>query len=337
MLRFIDGFEVVPPSMLNIKWATVNLTTPVLYVPGRNNQSGQALQFVGTALTSQQFPNAATYVVGFGFKWSGFTDSPAIFQFLCGSDVQIGLTFNLGRQTFQVNSGVSVLAVGNTVLLPNQWYYVEFKATIDPSAGSYTLRINGTTDITASNVNTCGASLDGNIINTINFQGASTGFYVLDDIYLLDTTGSANNDFLGAMIVEKLVMNHEGDFSQWTVASSNPNLLNWEAVSAVDGDRVMSQTVGAEDTYGVSRLQAISTTVAGVSVHYIGRSDGVGNHTINPVARIGGTSFPQSAQMFTASQNLELITSIMEQNPATSAAWTVSDFHDIQFGMVLAS
>lgn len=328
MLKFAEGFEVLPADMLSAKWAVAD---PSTYTQGRS-PSTNALRVSGGELTSFSLGDATTLITGFAFLWSGFSDTRVIFRYQHGPDVQVDLRFNPTTKAFQINCGNTVLGTGTHTLSENTWAYVEFKVVLGNSTGSVMLRINETVDLDVANVTTTqGAAA----INTVSFVGGNSGQYQLDDIYVLDTTGTANNDFLGDMRVEGLVVNHEGDFSQWTV-SGTWNMLNWQAATVLDANRVMTTTVVAKDTYGVSRPRLASTSIAGVMLHVVGRNQDANQRSVSPVIRIANTDYVEPAQPFTSATSLQLVSQIVEKNPATNTPWVASDFDNIEVGMRLA-
>jgi len=329
-LKLIEGFEVIPANMLGCKWAVASLTAPVTYTRDHSPNTN-ALRMVGSELTSFDLGDATTLITGFAFMWSGIPDTTVVFQYMHGPDPQVDLRFNPTTKHFQINCGNTVIGTGTSTVPENTWVYVEFKAVLGDPNGAVVLRVNETVDINIPSVRTTqGASA----YNTIRFVAVNAGVWQLDDIYVLDTTGATNNDFLGAMRVEGLAVNHEGDFGQWTVSGSWA-MLNWQAVTALDTNRVMTTQLGAQDTYGVSRPRLATTSIAGMMLHVVGRNQDANQRYICPLIRIGNTDYGDHSRPFTTHQSLQLVSKIVEKNPATNTPWVASDFAEIEVGMRL--
>src|SRR4029077_1029352 len=108
----------------------------------------------------------------------------------------------------------TTLATGATSLLNSTWYYIEWKLTVDNTAGVSEVRINGDVEINFSG-DTQATVLSS--IRQFQFEGeydvfSDTGsVFSIDDIYVVDTTGSApNNSFLGDVRVECLFPSGNG-------------------------------------------------------------------------------------------------------------------------------
>jgi hypothetical protein len=96
------------------------------------------------------------------------------------------------------------------------WHYLEFKATIHPTTGSFTVWLDGVQIITASGVNTQVGSTTTVYQVGINGPSGSANFY--DDVYVCSTGGSYNNANLGDVAVIGVLPSANGGLDQYTVA-----------------------------------------------------------------------------------------------------------------------
>ena len=71
----------------------------------------------------------------------------------------------------------------------NVWHYVEIKI-VAATSGSVTIRVDGVTKLTITGINTTDGS---NRYVSVNIVAAPQ--WRLDDFYICDSTGSANNTF----------------------------------------------------------------------------------------------------------------------------------------------
>ena len=103
-----------------------------------------------------------------------------------------------------------------------------------------------------------------------------------DDVYIADTTGSYNNDFLGELTVEHLRPASD-DTAQWLGSDAN-SVDNYalvdEAGTYNGADYVASSTVGQRDLYvPTASTQPITSPVVGVVVAAVAMKTDAGTRT----------------------------------------------------------
>src|SRR5262249_22519182 len=123
---------------------------------------------------------------------------------------------------YYVSRNGTTLATG-AAISASQFAFVEFKVTIHPTAGSYTVLVNGATYLSATGVNTSGTG--GTTADTFETGwGGLTPFGTVfevyfDDWYVADGTGSGVgniNDFVGDCRPTEMLPTGNGTFSDWT-------------------------------------------------------------------------------------------------------------------------
>jgi hypothetical protein len=271
-----------------------------------------------------------------GFAW--LTPSPiasrAALKIIVGTSEQISVRTDSSARLIVSRNGTTI-ATGTTPLNPNTWYYIELKFVISTTSGSVALRLNGADEISlTTGLNTAaagGSSWNGIAIQRTGAGWPGGGFF--DDIYVLDTSQSPNNDFLGPISVLALSPNAAGNYQQWTPngASNLGSVLQNDG----DGSFVMSSTQNQIDTFAMTDLPISSGTVYAVQQHITARNDGGAARTVAPVLRIGSTDYVGPG--FTTGSSYQTFTHIREQNPATSSAWTISDVNGLESGYKLTS
>ena len=266
----------------------------------------------------------ATWYVGAAF----LTPSGTLIALLDGGSSQISVATVTGGH-LAVYRGATLLATGATVLSSGVWYYVELGATINSSTGSYTLKINGVTELTASGVNT--QSTGNASANTIQIGSMSNSAKV-DDLYVCDGQGSVNNTFLGDVRVQALLPASDGGETQWTPSAGTTHYSLVDEVPP-DGDTsyVYSSTAGQVDVYGMSAIAASTGTVKGVQWLAYARKDDAGTRTIAPLIRISSTDYAGSDQNIGTSYTYYL--QVYEEDPSTSAAWTIAGVNAAEMGI----
>jgi hypothetical protein len=160
-----------------------------------------------------------------------------------------------------------------------------------------------------------------------------TGAYLLDDMYINDDTGVANNTFLGDMKVEAVNVIDKGFYADWGV--NVPGTPNYQAVQTLnDGLYISSNTVGNKDSYDCSGLNYITSSIAGVSAIYWSRNTDSTQHQIQSLIREGGVDY-LGAAITISDTAFKAYQTIWENDPATVAPWLVAAVGDAEFGVRL--
>jgi hypothetical protein len=233
-----------------------------------------------------------------------------------------------------VKRGTTTIASTGYTLITNTWYYIEFKAKIHASVGTWEIHVNGLEVASASGVNTrqTGGSFATNVYISIFRFG--TGTHTLDDIYVFDDTGSFCNDFVGDVHVDFALPNSVGYITQWVGvpgAGDNYEDVN-EASPDDDTSFVVTSGVGYIDSYGFANLVATSGSVYGVQVNAWARKDDIGDRQLNATVRPTSTTYSGGASLAVGS-SYEYKTFQFSFNPETSDYWTIAQINATEFGI----
>ncbi len=193
-LIFIEGFDTYSGTsdLAMNGWAVPS--SPYNAVPGRFGVPGRAMPAVG--ITKNLPNNYTTFYMGFAVN-GGFT-----VMFFNVGNYQFYVKSNASSiQVYRNNAPNSDVLIGQSLtnVVPSSgWFFVEIGATIDATAGSVTVRINGNAVLSVTSADTQGiAGSANNIVSGIEFMGSSD----IDDLYFCDgTTGPGSypcNTFLG--------------------------------------------------------------------------------------------------------------------------------------------
>jgi len=245
-----------------------------------------------------------------------------------------------GRITFRRGGyGGTILATGTTPIYTTTWYYVEAKMTVNNSTGAAIVKVDEAEDINVSGVDSQLQSTDeiGYFIFGLNENFGNYYFYI-DDLYLLDTTGSVNNDFLGPVKVEGIQPNGNGYNSDFT-GSDADKIDNYLLVDEVpnDGDTtyVESDTVSDIDSFTYSNLTGDIGTIHGVKINSIAKKTDTYERNFENFVRISSTNYMGSEKVPSTSYNNYY--DIWEENPNTSTGWTESDVNGLEAGITISS
>ena len=332
-LRFIEGFDHYTTEVQQLTKWTATSSGPTIQA-GRNG-NGIAHTDVDESTIVIDAAGMATVIAGFAVTFNSL-GGVRFFALEDAGTIQLDLRMNGGL--IQLTRNGTVLATLGWSVSLFQWYYFELKATINNS-GSYELRINENTELSASGVDTqSSANAFATGISIGQTTGASGAQTVVDDLYVCDGTGSApTNDFLGDCRVECLFPNGNGNASNFDGSDGNSTdnyLLTDEATPDDETTYVESPDVGDKDTYTYGNLVTASGTVYAVAPIPRARKTDAGSKTFVSVARLSGTEADSSAQ--TALDTYIYRQDIRETKPG-GGAWTIADVNSSEFGIKVAS
>jgi len=338
-LRWIEGFELYGTGTgaatqtdleagLVAKWNAAWFTSPAYLAQGR--VLGKCLHCQGNSgvsLRKQFSETKTTWIVGFAMK-GNTGNGDDILQILNALDLET----NASGKIYIKRSSTTLGASGDSgtevnVFSDDAWHYIELKVVIDSVNGSWELRVDGVESASGSGVNT------GTPASAIDFELDYYDQY-LDDIYICDGDGTANNDFIGPAFVEGLLPTSDGNSSDWTPSSGTDNYaLIDENPSDLDGtDNVSTTTQDAKDTYGYADLTSTPDLIRGVQVNTDARKLTVANQDLAHVARSGTTETTSTSIAVTDETDFATVSDVFEQDPNTSAAWTPAGVNAAEFG-----
>jgi hypothetical protein len=311
-LKFIEGFD--DNLFAQRGWVSLQAAT------GRfGGNSGQPVFF---GQPYYPFPTAltGTVVVGVAIMLAA---SPPYTPILKIGPVTLAITIN-GSVTLSNGATLVATSAAGPFNAPNIWRYIECKYNM--TTGACTVRSDGVTILTGS-VATAAS------VTTLGWgQGGSPSSNLLwDDLYVLDGTGTVNNDFLGDVKVQTILPSGDGSNTALTTSTGTThyNLVN-EATPDTTS-YVSGSNVGDKDTYQFQDLSANTASVYGLTVTNYAHKDAAGSAGISNVVRVSSTDYPSAGQPLSSSWTAN--NDIVEVNPATGVPWTANDVNNAEFGV----
>jgi hypothetical protein len=348
------GLTPAPTDILarrggGIQW---NSQAAVGYVtPGRNSFGG-AIELAqdGYLRGTLTAPISAGFV-GFAALTRLVTnDNHPYFQLVdlhAGNVVQISVQFNVTTNSIQVYRGdLSSLSTAtllgatlNNVFSNGTWNYIEISATIHPTAGAVTVRLNGTNVLVLTGQNTQNSA--NAVFDGVWFQGAprvTSTYWQIDDFYVADTTAGSGlvpfNAFIGDARVWTLWTTGDATTQQWTPLTGT----NWQQVVETnnDGDASYNSTltIGARDNFHFQTLPA-SVQVLAVQVTGSYRRDAAGPRTVNQHLTSGGTDV--TGTNYVLPNTYVYCCDFWTVDPHTGAGWTVAAANAVSAGYGLVA
>jgi hypothetical protein len=298
---------------------------------GRNGTGLQVL-VSGTSGTValERFPTASDEITVGAWHYVA-TGSPSPFQ----SDTVFALSTAVGSQLLKLTWREDQLRITdsgqNTVvsisgLVPRlTWHYIEWQLS----------RVNQSTEV----------RVNGATVYSNNSFGAAAGqltrfwcernrghTYYLDDLYILNSTGTSFNDFLGPVRMEALAANADGSRSQLTpsTGTAHYSLINdgsdstYVEGAATEGDLYdFANSSDSDDVIGALQyVRMFDSASAGITGRAICKPDATehdgDDHTLGSTAATYAQAWP------------------VNPDAATTSGWVLADLNATEFGVEFA-
>ena len=335
MIQFIDGFDYYATADIDKKWDAVNGSPAINPTGGRNG--GGAIEFDTASEYAEKDVTGtpATIIVGLAVKVSSLSVSQDVLYLMDGASVQVKIRIRTDGKIEAYRDTTLLGTSSGTVFSAGSYAHLDCKITINNSSGSVLVVSGATTHLNLTSQDTqTSANAQ---VTAVRIGGDGTNTVSVDDFYILDTTGSVNNDQIGDCRVDVLRPTTEASYSDLTPSSGVDNSAMVDDATP-DGDSTYnsSSAVGAKDTYGYEPLTDIGgSEIFGVQLNMVVRKDSSGTRKVRAVAR------PASTNYFGGSQDLNTSylnqREIWEQNPETAAEWAETEINSSQFGVEVAS
>ncbi len=338
-LLFIEGFDAFPTTdaahtQQARKWGELDLdgfltNDGKILEGGRDGGKRLGIQYADGYVTYITDGEKLDIIVGFA-HWDSVGDRNLfnIASYIGMSTYHIRLTVtNSGEDLniFTVDNG-SPDATSVGAITPTVWQYFEVKLHIDNVSGSYEVKVDGVTKLSNSGIDTKGSYP----FVTGTWITFSSG--TIDDIYICDNTGAQNNDFLGDCSVTALQPTSDV-LAEWG-ATSSPHYVELANNSASTYIETGSPT--AIDLLGFEDETTLLSGILGIQVcaEILASSDPVDLRIVS-----GVTTSDAEGTDNTVRNNPGIVayTRIVELDPNTSSAWTLSNLNAAQFGAILGS
>lgn len=338
MLRFCDSFDHYATADILNKWTAFETTSTGQSIgSGNGRRSGNAWTCTTNlrGLLKAVSGSPTTLIVGGAVYLPSLPSTVAVLGLWEGATIHVQVRVKADG-ALEVTRNTTVLGTSSAgVVSAATYFFLELKATIHDTTGAYEVRVNGANVLSGTGADTRNGGTG--VITQVNVNSAVANMR-LDDFYICDTSGSANNDFLGDVRVDAYLPNGNGNSSQFTGsdADSTDNYLLVDD-SAPDGDStyVQSSTSGHKDTYTFADMTHTPSTIHGVQINMTAKKDDAGSRSIASVTRSGGSDTDGTTQALSTSYIDYL--QIVEQDPNTSAAWTKTNFNSAEFGHIVAA
>lgn len=335
-LLFTEGFDSYPnPIPLWYKWSRETTATRI------TGRTGYGMQVAPLDFVSKTVANSSTLILGFAIKPTNTGLAThyiaQIFNYKDQSVIKIGLS---GYTTVFIEDFNAVVDTTTFNLPLNQWSYIEVKVTqAISSAPAGSVKLQGTVGPVKMIFYTSPGGRDFNApsVTTVCscvFYGDGNQQY--DDVYICDTTGTANNTFLGAVKINTFFPTGNGFITQFTPVGAG---TNYQAVNnpvlTPDTAYVESRIIGDRDLYkGGGLVLTPGDSIAALVVNAVVRKDKSGYGHVKLPVRLNATE--NDGNDYYVPSGYQVFQRLFDVNPITSMAWVENDVNNLQAGVKIS-
>lgn len=284
--------------------------------------------FVGFAINMADSRNSDNIIVS--AKSVGASDS----------GIEVAFTFNPVTGTLKIWRGqLNTLLATATITVPlndGNWRWLDFHMLIDGSTGAAEMWVDGTSVISVTGANTMRnggiTALLGPVIGSV---AVNTPHSHVDDIVVVDTSGSHNNARIGDSKIEVLQPSSDASPNNGTPSTGTDHFAVVEKTTWDAGAEfvTITNTSAQEERFGFADLGSTPSSISAVqTVNYSQKTD-TGSASLETKLVSSGTSVTGgSVPLGTAYARSAMI---FELDPHTSAPWTAAAVNAVTGGVVV--
>lgn len=338
-LLFMDGFDYLTDGMETFKW-DYGYGTGFMQVSSLTRRGiGQSLDLDGNVayyLRKSFSVTPQTVILGFAFRIDNVGDETTNIAGLwrvggSSSHIMIGIgndgSIRISRHSVLLESSTTGLVVSGG------WYHLEVKVTISNTVGAYEVRLNGSTVMSDTGVDTAWDSEE--YVNRLEIYARDLGWQI-DDLFLCDTTGSTCNDFLGDCVIDTLYPTSDGTNTDFTPASGVDHyaMVDVAKFNGSATDYVESSTVGHKETFGMT-THSTTKTIFGIGLNGVVTNPDVGSREVRLLCLSGTVPTENEGLSYSLPQGgaYAYLGATYEQEPTDSVAWTSAKINAAEFGL----
>jgi hypothetical protein len=331
-LLWVEGFETYgtsgrpsPNFVMGRKYATYLNEAFDDIVTGRKGY-GYSMSAGSSFLETPNISTERTWISGVAFKLPYPESSSHLITFFQTGSVGVSVYYT-GTGELSVVLGPSTIldTTSGLGLTSGVWYWVEFKAYCDDSAGTYEIRLNGLNVLSSTGEDTrVDADID---YYTSARLGFGLGRVLVDDWYICDSSGSNNNDFLGDVSVETIYPDSDSAIT-WTPDTGGTNYTQINETVVDDTDYVEATT--GKDLYGYGDL-VTTNLIYGIMVNTDAELSDVTAYSLKNVVK--SSAVENTVTYNTIGMGASSLLAVFEEDPNTSTLWLYGAVNAATFGV----
>lgn len=241
------------------------------------------------------------------------------------------IMYRRGRVRDSAGSNTVAQSAPN-VYVRGAWNYIEARITHSNGAtGNVIVRVNGVEVINVSSVQTSEHS--GTVLQTLRWgvRGQNTGTnsrHLTDDLYVCDTTGTINNDFLGDLRVVKLEPNADTAQADFALSSGANGFSLLTSPQDGDGGYIESNVVGAISEFDFEDIPFTPSLIAGIALYSVSKKVGTGIAEVR--ADINSNSVIEQGTPLAQVESYAPRFDVFGEDPDGNIAWTEAKVNAIK-------
>lgn len=349
--NILEGWETISSATeFNRKFVLVAGEPPVAdnfrWVSGRNFGQAYKSRLERALLLDGTLSSQATRICGSAVKATEelFTNQPdmRLFEFWDTSTVQCYVKLVNNGDAFDSydleawrDDGTTPVMLGkaNVALVPTAWYYIEAKVTINNTTGAFIVRVNTAPVITLSNVDTQRTAN----ASTNNWGWRAPRDFLLDDMYVFDSTTADCNDFWGDAAIEgSFATSDIAGFVDWTASSGTDRFaMIDEADVDDDATYVFADTADSELICGFGNLVFAEGNIGAVQIEATNRITSAGSRDIKLLSRDPNTTIIDRSDIKVVNTTAYAMKRHIFHRDPNGAVWTKTLVDAAQFGIEL--
>jgi hypothetical protein len=335
-LLFVDGFDHWDQSDgLTCKWdaySSTNLYVGTTYARWSDMTNAQGMSTYSSYYIEKLVGNQSTLVVGISFL-KNETNAPTLstsaplIAFYDNADRQIGIHIDAN---YAINAYRNTTYLGKSadnVLQSQKWFHLQVKVVFDQSAGSVEVKVNGTTVLNLTGIDTCYSA--NAYANAVRIGGVYSGMHgYWDDLWIDDS------DFLGELRVKTYWPDSDETHTDFTPNTGTDHYAVVDNLEITDDANYNeSDTNGHKDSYGWT-VDAFGTVQA-VAVNMAALQSDATTRTVRCICRSNGTDYNGDSEDTDTAVNVHQ--HVWATDPDDSNAWTQAKIQAAEFGIEIVS
>lgn len=275
-----------------------------------------------------------TLAVGFAYRHSGhgFANFVALYGD-SGTTNHLNLSVAGTTGILSLRRGTTELATW-AAIPPSNWVHIQMQATLNDTAGSVQVWVDGGLVIDLADVDTRNGGT-GAVFDAVAFQGTSGSgrHHQIDDVWVTNPVGPApHNGLLGDCRVMTIFPAGTGFHSELS-GSDGDSADNWELVAGEtpnDSSYVGSDIAGQRDTYLLSALPDPAVDVLAVQISPRVAKTDAGAISGRRILRINEVDYTGSDVVMGSTFNYA--PDLLVTNPATGLPWSEGQIAEMEAG-----
>ena len=294
------------------------------------------------------YSNNDEWIIGSWIRLSGTVDTtPTIrgeilLRLFDGVNDQISITANAqagGLVTLDLRRGGvtgTIVSTSPSGIIDDDdtWSFYEFKIKISNTVGSIICMKNG---VEVWNDNGFDSQEQtSSTANRLLLGGmGATGFILYNSIYICDTTGGVNDDFLGEVVAIASKTTADTAQADWSIISGGSGFLMLdEFLVSSSTNSITSTTLADESTFDMDNHHADFNgfNVLGVKSFIYAGDITAGTSTIKLKLEVSAGINDFGAETYDVTF-LPTFDYFLDKNPITTNAWTIDEYNSIQLSV----